>query len=234
MCLPIWALQVQYLRKIISSVFICLCVLSFCRKNALNDLSYECYRLNDSFINAALERSVDIVPVNFESSDETKYVINNWVANATNNRIKELIKPNDAFSSDTQVILTNSLYFNGEWKYGFNEVKTEPFYTTDKLSKSVQMMKNLVSLRTGNLFLRTGFSGQWVELPYRGDEFSMVLIVPTQRHFLDEFIRSMRTSDFAEVMKQLTSPYKKLVHLSMPKFTVSSSFSVVNVLLKVI
>lgn len=189
-------------------------------------------RLNNSFINAAHEREVDIVPVNFESADETKYVINNWVANATNSRIKELIK--DTFSSDTQVILTNSLYFNGEWKYGFNEVKIEPFFTTEKLSKNVQMMKNLVSLRCGAINLRNGFQGQWVELPYRGDEFSMVLIVPTQRHYLDEFIRSMQANEFAEIMKQLTSPYKKLVHLSMPKFTVSSSFSVVNVLLKVI
>lgn len=176
---------------------------------------------------------MDIVPVNFESADETKYVINNWVANATNNRIKELIK-DSSYSSDTQVILTNSLYFNGEWKYGFNEIKIEPFYTTERLSKNVEMMKNVVSLRSGSVYLKNGFSGQWVEIPYRGDEFSMILIIPTQRHYLDEFIRSMQATEFADIMKQLTSPYKKLVHLSMPKFTVASSFSVVNVLLKVI
>lgn len=190
-------------------------------------------RLNNSFIESALDREVDIVPVNFDSSDETKYVINNWVANATNNRIKEFFKPSDAISSDTQVILTNSIYFSGEWKYGFNEVKSEPFYTTEKLSKNVQMMKNLISLRTGAITLRNGFSGQWVEIPYRGDEFSMVLIVPTQRHYLDEFIRSMRTNDFNDIIQHLSSSYKKLVHLSMPKFTVTSSFSLVKVLLKV-
>lgn len=214
--------------------FFSLLPISSYRFNFAHNQHFIYFRLNDSFAKAAYERMVDIVPVNFESADETKYVINNWVANATNNRIKELIKPNEAFSSDTQVILTNSLYFSGEWKYGFNEVKMEPFHTTDKLSKSVQMMKNLVSLRTGNIYLRNGFSGQWIELPYRGDEFSMVLILPTQRHYLDEFIRSMRSNDFDDVMKQLSSPFKKLVHLSMPKFTISSSFSVVNVLLKVI
>lgn len=173
------------------------------------------------------------MPVNFDAADEAKYVINNWVANATNNRIREFFKPDDGFNSDTQVILTNSIYFNGEWKFGFNEVKTEPFYTTEKLSKNVPMMKNLVSLRAGTISLRNGFSGQWVELPYRGDEFSMVIIIPTQRHYLDEFIRSMRNNDFSDILKQLSSPYKKLVHLSMPKFTIQSSFSIVNVLLKV-
>lgn len=195
---------------------------------------FDICRLNGSFVQAAHDRDVDIVPVNFESADETRYVINNWVSNVTNNRIKELIKQSDAFGSGSQVILTNSIYFTGEWKYGFNEVKSEPFYTTEKLSKNVEMMKNLVSLRAGSITLRTGLNGQWVELPYRGDEFSMVLIMPTRKHYLDEFIRSMRTSDFGDILKQLTSSYKKLVHLSMPKFTISSSFSVVNVLLKVI
>lgn len=173
------------------------------------------------------------MPINFESAEETKYVINNWVANATNNRIKELIRSSDVISGDTQVILTNSMYFNGEWKYGFNEVKSEPFFTTQTLSKNVQMMKNLVSLRHGLIQLR-GFSGQWVELPYRGDEFSMVLILPTQRFYLNEFIRTMRSADLSDILKQLNSSYKKLVHLSMPKFSTSSSFSLVNVLLKVI
>lgn len=102
-------------------------------------------------------------------------MINNWVANATNNRIREFFKPGDAISSDTQVILTSSIYFSGEWKYGFNEVKSEPFYTTEKLSKNVEMMKNLVSLRAGSITLRTGFNGQWVELPYRGDENSVII-----------------------------------------------------------
>lgn len=207
--------------------------IEICLTRTFHFFSFLLLRLNDTFIQAAHDRDVDIVPVNFESQEETKYVINNWVANATNNRIKDFFKPGDAINTDAQVILTNSIYFNGEWKFGFNEVKSEPFYTTEKLSKNVQMMKNLVSLRAGYITLRNGFSGQWVELPYRGDEFSMVLIVPTQRHYLDEFIRSMRTNDFSDIIKQLSSTYKKLVHISMPKFTVTSSFSVVNVLLKV-
>lgn len=190
--------------------------------------------MNTSFENAAHERKIDLIPVDFASADEAKYVINNWVANATNNHIKELIISPDGLGTDSKVILTNSIYFNGEWKYGFNDVKSEPFFTTERLTKNVQMMKNLASMRAGSIVLRNGFSGQWVELPYRGDDFSMVLILPVQRHYLDDFIRSMRTNEFADVIKQLSSPYKKLVHLSMPKFTISSSFSMVNVLLKVI
>lgn len=129
--------------------------------------------------------------------------------------------------------MANTIYFNGEWKYGFNEIKFEPFYTNDQSVKSVEMMKNVASMRADKIVLRNGFSGQWVELPYRGDEYSMVLILPQQRFYLDEFIRSMRTNDFNDIMANLTSSYKKMVHLSVPKFSAVSSFSVVNVLLKV-
>lgn len=202
----------------ILELFFILCLNKFCR-------------LNNSFIQEASNRNIDILPVNFNAPDESSFIINNWVSNATNNLIKNIFKPD--VSRPVRVLLANTIYFNGEWKYGFNEVKAEPFETTEKLVKNVQMMKNLVSLRAGSVILRNGFAGQWIELPYRGDEFSMIIIVPQQRHYLDEFIRSMRAADFNDILKQLSSSYKKLVHLSMPKFSVSSSFSVLNSILKV-
>lgn len=94
-------------------------------------------------------------------------------------------------------------------------------------------MKSLNLFRSNSIILRNGLTGLFVEIPYRGDDFSMVIVIPQQRHYLDEFIRSMRNIDFQDILKQLSSSYKKLVHLSMPKFSVSSSFSVLNSILKV-
>lgn len=179
----------------------------------------------------ANERNIGVIRVNFNSAEESGYIVNNWVANATNNKIRHIFKPD--VNRGIRTLLVNTIYFSGEWKYGFNEVKTEPFQTTERLVKNVDMMKNTASLRSGKITLRSGFTGEWVELPYRGDEFSMVLILPQQRHYLDEFIRTMRTDDFDDILNQLNNPYKKLVHLSLPKFNVASSFSLVNVLLKV-
>lgn len=188
-------------------------------------------RLNNTFVQEANARNIGIVPVNFNSPDESNHIVNNWISNATNNKIQNIFKP-DALRG-IRTLLANTIYFNGEWKYGFSEVRIEPFHINDQSSKSIQMMKNTASLRAGKILLRNGFSGQWVELPYRGDEYSMVLILPQQRYYLDEFIRSMRANDFSEILKNLSSSYKKMVHLSIPKFSAVSSFSVVNVLLKV-
>lgn len=190
------------------------------------------HRLNNSFLQEANARNIGVIPVNFNSADESSNVINRWVSNATNNKIQNIFKPDDR--RGTRTLLANTIFFNGEWRFGFNDVAIEPFYTNDQTSKSVEMMKNIASLRAGKIMLRNGFTGQWVEMPYKGDEYSMVLIVPEQRYYLDEFIRSMRPSDFSEILSNLTSSYKKMVHLSLPKFQAVSSFSVVNVLLKVL
>lgn len=65
------------------------------------------FRLNTSFVNAAHERNVDLIPIDFGAADEAKYVINNWVANSTNNHIKELIISPDGLGTDSKVVLTN-------------------------------------------------------------------------------------------------------------------------------
>lgn len=60
----------------------------------------------------------------------------------------------------------------------------------------------------------------------------MVLILPEMRHSLDNLIRQFTTTDLTNIIAQLEDPYKRLVYLKMPKFSIQSSFSVTNVLLK--
>ena len=41
--------------------------------------------------------------------------INNWVANKTNDRIKNIVPPN-ALTPLTKLVITNAIYFNGVWR----------------------------------------------------------------------------------------------------------------------
>lgn len=95
------------------------------------------------------------------------------------------------------------------------------------------MMKKIASLRSGDIILQSGLGARWVELPYQGNEYAMVVLLPQQRHQLDAVLKTMTTSDFSGILNGLDESYKKLVHLSMPKFTIRSTFSLVNVLLNV-
>lgn len=169
--------------------------------------------------------------VNFNNPDESAYYINAWIANTTRNQITSLYRPDR--DRAIRLLLANTIFFRGEWKHAFNNTVLERFEVAEGQQKSVLMMKNVMTLRAGDIILQNGFSGRWVEIPYQGNEYAMIVILPVQRHYLDEFIRYMRTSDFNAILSQLDNSYKKLVHLSLPKFSIRSTFSLVNVLVKV-
>lgn len=187
-------------------------------------------RLNNSFIREAHSRGVDIIPVNFNSADESTFVINNWISNATKNQITSLYRPDPM--RGTRLLLANTIYFRSQWRYAFNGSVPEKFETTEKLIKTVPTMKITATLRAGAIQTRSGLGAQFVELPYVDNDYSMILILPQLRHRLDTLIRGMQASDFNDIMEQMNHSFKKTVHLSMPKFTVQTRFSLVNVLLK--
>lgn len=189
------------------------------------------FNMNNSFISEAYSREVEIFLVNFNSVEESGYSINNWIANATKNQISSIYNPDPKRS--VKLLMVNTIYFRGEWKYGFTETMSDRFETTEKLGKSVPMMRNKALLRAGGLSLRAGATGRWIEMPYLSSNFSMVVILPDQRHQLDALIAAMQPSDFHAIFEQLSHSYKKLVNLTLPKFTAQSTFSMVDVLKKV-
>lgn len=68
-------------------------------------------------------------------SATSREIINDWVESQTNNKIKNLIQPQDVHP-DTGIILVNGAYFKGEWLNQFQSSKMDsdffcsssPFY----------------------------------------------------------------------------------------------------------
>jgi serpin B len=52
--------------------------------------------------------------------DASRDIINKWVEDRTNNKIKDLV-PEDSITADTRAIITNAIYFNGKWTRAFDE-----------------------------------------------------------------------------------------------------------------
>ncbi|XP_037036325.1 plasminogen activator inhibitor 1-like isoform X1 [Bradysia coprophila] len=188
--------------------------------------------LNATFVQESRSRDVSIQPVDFGNTNEALYIINNWISAATKNHIRNLFKPDHLYG--LKVLLTNTMYFRGIWKTAFNESQTtfDRFDTTDKLNRGIAFMNKVEKLRGSEFESGGGAKGTWIELPYEGNEFSMVLILPEIRHTLDHLIRQLTSADIANIIGQLEEPYKRLVYLKMPKFSIQSSFSLTNVLLK--
>ena len=113
--------------------------------------------------------------VNFKLSPESvRTTINAWVEKQTNDKIKDLISPG-ALNSTTRLVLTNAIYFKGNWQDPFDKEATqkEEFH----LSASQWVMTSMMH-RTGGYRYYDGGTFQAIELPYAGNEISMVVLLP--------------------------------------------------------
>lgn len=67
--------------------------------------------LSESFTNQSIQ-FYEAEPVGLlETEEENTQMINSWVANKTNNKIKNLV---DSVSPNTQLILLNAVSFSGQ------------------------------------------------------------------------------------------------------------------------
>ncbi len=104
----------------------------------------------------------------------TIHKINAWVEDKTNGKIKGLIHPDD-INELTRLVITNAIYFKGDWESPFNKAATkdEAFHLGDGKTVQVPMMRQTGHFR----FVREdGLAA--IELPYADDELSMIAILP--------------------------------------------------------
>ena len=166
-------------------------------------------------------------PVDFVGSpEESRVTINDWVAERTEDRIKDLI-PEGAIESVTRMVLSNAIYFKGQWIYTFFEhsTKPRPFHLLDGAEVEVPMMMMAEAEQLG---YAEGDGYQAVELPYVGEDVSMTVLLPDAGSFR-EFEESMDGDLVAEILGDLERTY---VDLTMPKFKFDSEFELRDALVR--
>jgi serpin B len=141
-------------------------------------------------------------------AEPSRVTINDWVADQTEQRIKDLI-PEGVIDEMTRLVLTNAIYFNAAWEYPFSEKATAngDFHLLDGSKITVPMMHNT---DTFGYYASDGY--QAVELPYDGNELAMVIIMPDD---FKSFEASLTGEQVAQIVDSLE--YQR-INLSMPKF----------------
>ncbi|MEW6141927.1 MAG: serpin family protein [Chloroflexota bacterium] len=150
-----------------------------------------------------------------QAPDPSRVTINNWVSDQTEDRIKDLI-PQGAITPLTRLVLTNAIYFNAAWLYQFEKSATSPgvFHLLDGKDVTVPIMR-----LTKSFGYASGNNYEAVELPYDGNEISMVILLPKAGQFA-AFENSL---DARLVDSAISSLKKTQVALTMPKFRIESS-----------
>jgi serpin B len=103
--------------------------------------------------------------------------INRWAERATRGRIDELLPPG-SIDTLTRLVITNAIHFKARWRQRFHEAGKREFTLANGESIRVDAMS-----RRGPLRYADGEGYQAAEIPYRGGEYSMVLIVPDSGQF---------------------------------------------------
>lgn len=189
-------------------------------------------RLNNTYLNDVRVRDVEVLYVDFTNPAMAARKANKWVSDKTHQLINEVLNPS-AINPYTRLLLANTIYFKGKWKYTFIETKPGTFESTPNHPRPLSKMYQLNKLRYGELNFPDGNGLRWVELPYEGGDLAMLVFLPTQRHQLEASLRQLKSQDLAKVMADMQTPYiNTKVHLHMPKFTLTDTVSLIPALKK--
>lgn len=152
----------------------------------------------------------------------SRSTINDWVAEQTEEKITDLLPPG-SITTATRLVLTNAIYFNARWLFPFDPEATirRPFTLLDGEQLEVPSMSITETFRMMN---GDGYGA--VELPYRGTEANMLLIVPDEGRF-----REIEERLDPEFIRRADSAMRhENLRLTLPKFTTTSRFSLEDVL----
>jgi serpin B len=157
------------------------------------------------------------------AAEAARKTINAWVEKKTNDKIKNLISEG-VLDSMTRLVLTNAIYFKGNWARQFKENRTKdsPFTLADGQKIDVATMNQKAKFG----YMETD-TFQALELPYVDDELSMVILLPKKLDALDEFEKKLTPENLTQWLAKI---YKSEVVVFVPKFKMTSQFSLASVL----
>ncbi|MBU1221069.1 serpin family protein [Myxococcota bacterium] len=154
-------------------------------------------------------------------TDNARKLINQWVMDNTNDTIKDLLPATmNETLINTFLVLTNAIYLKAEWNDEFNATltETEDFHApTGTVSCEMMHQENIY---------RTYDATEYValELPYKGDKASMLVIMPDDGLF-SQFEQTMGATLIGEIDANMTAQF---VNLYFPKFRIEYDITLNN------
>lgn len=154
-----------------------------------------------------------------QETEKSRQIINTFIEEQTNDKIKNLI-PEGVLDSMTRLVLTNAIYFKGTWEWEFDESNTreQDFKITSTDIVKTPMMHMSPEKTTFNYADTEDL--QILELPYKGGDISMLILLPTEN--LNSIEPSLTAEKLNEYKTQMTET--KLDSISFPKFEFDSKY----------
>ena len=139
--------------------------------------------------------------------------VNEWCAEKTHGKITNIL---DELQPDTAMLLLNAVYFKANWLHEFEPALT---YTGDFTDPTVKGGTKKVKFMTQTEYFKyyEDKSVQVVELPYKNDSMSAIVILPNEKTDLNSYLKSFDDEVLNILLAGLSS---NRVRLSLPKFEI--------------
>jgi serpin B len=149
--------------------------------------------------------------------------INAWVEEQTHGKIRDIIAPG-VIDSMTQLVLTNAIYFKGEWAESFRKAATQhaPFHISARQQVEVPLMHQSHRFRYGD---RDGV--KVLELTYGKGDLAMLILLPDTIDGLSALESKLTTENLS---RWLASSGSRMVEVSLPRFKMTAEFRFKDVL----
>jgi serpin B len=150
-------------------------------------------------------------------TEESRKLINSWIAQQTQNKIIDLLQ-SGIVDRNTEMILTNAIYFKGKWALPFSKEMTseEDFQLSFSKTKKAQFMHMTHELRYFE-----DRELQLVEMVYQGHQLAMDVLLPRPGIDLNTVEQKISGSSFSALTNKLSTVP---VALTLPKFKAESQF----------
>jgi serpin B len=156
-------------------------------------------------------------------TEKARLAINKWIEQQTNDKIKDIIA-RGVLDPSTRLVLANAIYFKDAWMQPFSEkaTKKEDFHLSAEKKVAVPMMHQVEDCP---FYQGEGFS--MVSLPYQGYDLAMIVLLPAKVDGLAALEKSLSEKALAGWLKKAK---QRRVDLTLPKFKMTSQFSLKEVL----
>lgn len=169
----------------------------------------------------ATHHGADVETIDIEDPEGSRTRVNQWISDQTNQLIPELL-PAGFINPDTVLVLTDTVYFKAQWQTVFGKYGPEegPFTLLDGTTVDTAYLVDLE--QPGPRGTGDGYVG--AEIPYLGNDYTMLLIVPDEGRYED--IRQRLSHDFLDEIDATftTGPYE----LRMPEWETTTAIDLLG------
>ncbi|KAI8428557.1 hypothetical protein MSG28_007314, partial [Choristoneura fumiferana] len=149
------------------------------------------------------------------------------VEDHTNHRIKNLVN-SDSFSDNTRAVLVNALYFKGSWLDKFDKALTtdRDFHVSKDKTVQIPTMFKKAEFKFAESH---ELDAKLLELPYEGEEASMLIILPNEIDGLPALQEKLKVPSALETA--IDNMYKVEVNVYLPKFKIETQIDLKKILM---